>query len=154
MGEDEHVPCTFSGFSLARGKDRSLEQNQHFYLQKLERLHLEASFSEFRSMRMRLAWLANTRPDCQFEISQLAQVTEDRYLAEQPTLVRRLNRATRYAVDNRVSLKISTLEQKSPRVVGFADASFANNHDLSTQLGHICFLVDDQGRSVPISFKS
>ena len=105
-------------------------------------------------MRMRLAWLPNTRPDCQFEISQLAQVTENRYLAEQPTLVRRLNRATRYAVDNRVSLKISTLEQNSLRVVGFADASFANNHDLSTHLGHICFLADDHGRSDPISFKS
>ena len=78
MGEDEHVPCTFSGFSLARGKNGSLEQNQHFYLQKLERLHLEVSFSEFWSMHMRLAWLANTRTDCQLEISQLAQVTEDR----------------------------------------------------------------------------
>ena len=95
MGEDEHVPCTFSGSSLARGKDGFMEQIQHFYLQKLERLYLEASFSEFRSMRMRFAWLANTRPDCQFEISQLSQVTEDRYLVQQPTLVRHLNRATR-----------------------------------------------------------
>ncbi len=154
MGEDEHIPCTFSGFSLARGKDGSLEQNQHFYLQKLERLHLDASFSEFRSMRMRLAWLVNTRPDCQFEISQPAQVNEDRYLPEQPEIVRRLNRATRYAAEHRVSLKIAAVDQESLGVVGFADASFANNHDLSTQLGHICFLTDGHSRSVPISFKS
>ena len=32
--------------------------------------------------------------------------------------------------------------------------SFANNADLSTQLGVICLLVDDQGISVPIHFKS
>ena len=130
MGEDEHTPCTLSGFSLAHGKDGSLEQNQHFYLQKLERLHFHASFAEFRSMRMRLAWLANTRPNCQFEISQPAQVTEDRYLAEQPAIVRRLKRATRYATDRCVSLKIAALDQESLHVVGFADASFANSHDL------------------------
>ena len=86
MGEDEHISRTFFGFSLARTKDRSLEQNKHFYMHKLERLHLEASFLEFRSMRMRLGWLANTRPDCQFEISQLAQVNENRYLAEKPVI--------------------------------------------------------------------
>ena len=156
MDDDEQVSCTFtfSGFSPAHGKDSSLEQNQHFYLQKLERLHLDASFSEFRSMRMRLAWLANTRPDCQFEISQLAQVTKGRYLDEQPVIFRCLNKVTRYATDHRVSLKIPTLYQESLRVVGFADASFANNHDLSTQLGHICFLSDCYGRSVPITFNS
>ena len=74
MGEDEHIPCTVSGFSPARGKNDILEQNQHLYLQKLEQLHLDASFSEFRSMHMKLAWLANTFSDYQFEISQPTQV--------------------------------------------------------------------------------
>lgn len=39
------------------------------------------------------------------------------------------------------------------RVIGFADASFANNHDVSKQLGHICFLSDRNGNSVSIDFK-
>lgn len=155
MGEDEHIPCTFSGFSLSRNTaDGSLEQNQHFYLQKLEKLSLNATFAEFRSMRMRLAWLANTRPDCQFEISQLAQITEERFAKEQNAVIRRLDKTTKYAVDHRVSLKIPALDQDSLRVIGFADASFANNHDLSTQLGHICFLSDAHCRSVPIAFRS
>ena len=47
VGEDEHIPRTFSGFSLAHGKDGGLEQNQNFYLRKLERLHFGVSFSEF-----------------------------------------------------------------------------------------------------------
>lgn len=105
-------------------------------------------------MRMRLAWLANTRPDCQFEISQLAQVTENRFEADRSSFIRRLNKATRYATENFVSLKIPKLDASTARVVGFADASFANNDDLSTQLGHICLLVDDSNRSVPIHFKS
>lgn len=40
------------------------------------------------------------------------------------------------------------------KVVGFADASFANNHDLSTQLGHIVFLCDSTGNAAPIALKS
>lgn len=153
MGDDEHVPCTFSGFYLDR-KNGTLEQSQRSYLKKLESLPLQASFKEFRSMRMRLAWLANTRPDCQFEISQLAQVTENRFEADRSSFIRRLNKATRYATENFVSLKIPKLDASTARVVGFADASFANNDDLSTQLGHICLLVDDSNRSVPIHFKS
>ncbi len=96
----------------------------------------------------------NTRSDCLYEISQLAQVTEERYLTEKSKLVRQLNKATKYAVDNRISLKIPKLDRDSLRVVVFADASFANNHDLSTQLGHICFLSDWFGNSVPNDFKS
>ncbi len=97
---------------------------------------------------MRLAWLANTRPDCLYEISQLAKVTEERFLTEKSQLVRQLNKATKYAVDNRISLKIPKLDPYSLCVVGFADASFANNHHMSTQLGHICFLSDRYGNSV------
>ncbi len=88
------------------------------------------------------------------EISQLAQVTEDRFAKEPKLFIRRLNKATKYAVDSRFSLKIPKLDKDSLRVVGFSDASFASNHDLSTQLGHICFLADENGNSVPIDFKS
>lgn len=40
------------------------------------------------------------------------------------------------------------------RIIGFSDASFANNADLSTQLGHIFFLTDRDGTSVSIKLKS
>ncbi len=105
-------------------------------------------------MQMRLAWLANTRPDCLYEISQLAQVTEERFLTEKSQLVRQLIKATKYDVDNRISLKIPKLDRDSLCVFCLADASFANNYDMSTQLGHICFLSDRYGNSVPTSFKS
>ncbi len=71
-----------------------------------------------------------------------------------PALIRRLNKATKYAVDNRISLKIPRLDMDSLRIVGSSDASLANNYDLSTQLGHICFLADNDGNVVPIDFKS
>eukprot|EP00171_Calliarthron_tuberculosum_P022145 IDg22145t1 len=154
MGPDEAPPCAFSGFQLSQNSEGLLEQNQKLYITKLEALPLDASFSDFRSMRMRLAWLANTRPDCLFEISQLAQVTSERFHAEKTATLRRLNKATKFAVDNYVALKIPKLDKHSLKVIGFSDASFANNYDLTTQLGHITFIADKNNSAVPIHFKS
>ena len=154
MAEDQKLPCSFTGFSLGFEKGRTIVQDQHEYLKKLEKLPLTASFSQFRSMRMKLAWLANTRPDCLFEISQLAQVTEDMFNQKPKQILQRLNKAVAFAVDNRVSLRIPKLDKSTLRVTGYSDASFANNADLSTQLDHICFLRDDTGALIPIFFKS
>lgn len=154
VGDDEYLPCTFSGFHLEQDKDGCIVQHQNIYMQRLKALPLNATFTKFRSMRMRLEWLANARPDCLFEISQLAQVTEDRYDKERFSILRRLNMATKYTTDKRVVIEIPPLGRGSIRVFGFSDASFANNHDLSTQLGHISFLVDKKCRKVLIDFNS
>lgn len=105
-------------------------------------------------MRMRLPWLSNSRPDCLFGISQLSQMTEEFYRTERPALIHRINKAIRYAVDNRVKLSIEKPDLNTLRIIGFSDPSFANNRDLSSQLGHIFFLGDASNRSIPISLKS
>ena len=69
-------------------------------------------------------------------------------------ILQRLNKAVAFDVDNRVYLRIPKLEKSSLRAIGYSDASFVNNADLSTKLGHICFLGDDTGAVIPISFKS
>ena len=69
-------------------------------------------------------------------------------------ILHRLSKAVPFAVDNRVSLQIPKLDKRTPRVIGYSDAFFANNADLSTQLDHICFLGDNTGAVIPISFKS
>ena len=105
-------------------------------------------------MRMRLAWLSNSRPDCLFEISQIAHVTESMFEGSKKQVIKRLNKAVKYAINNQLSLKIRRLETKSLRIIGFSDASFANNADLSSQLGYIIFLGDRHDNVVPICFKS
>lgn len=142
-GDEEHIPCMFSGFSLPRDRDGNLEQNQHLYLQKLENLLLYAPFTEFQSMRMHLAWLANTLPACHFDISHLAQLSEERVPTEKSVLARRRDKATKYVRYHRISLNISKFDRDSVRVVDFADASFGSNFDLPTQFGHISFFADD-----------
>ncbi len=154
MTENQPLPCIFTDFSLHRDGDRIIHLEQHEYLRKLEHLDLSADFSSFRSMRVRLAWLANSRRDCFFEISQLAQVTEQMYLDNCVVHIKRLNKAVQYAVTNKINLKIPKLNPSTLRVIRFSDASFSNNADLSTQLGHICLLGDSSGNVIPISFKS
>lgn len=103
---------------------------------------------------MKLAWLGNKRPDCQLEISQLAQVTDELFYNDGATLIRRLNRAARYVNDNSIALNTPKLNKRSMRIIGYSDASFANNHDLSMELGHICFLVHEEGIAVPMDLRS
>lgn len=103
---------------------------------------------------MKLVWIANSRPDCLFEIAQLAQVTEGMF-TEQPTVyIKRFNKAIKYAIDNITALKVSKLDAGTLKIVGFSDASFANNYDLSSQLGYIIFLGNRSDTVVPLVFRS
>ncbi|CAN8072966.1 unnamed protein product [Agarophyton chilense] len=154
MGEEQSLPCSFTGFSLDRKPDTTIVQEQHSYLKKLEELPSDAKFSLFRSMRMKLAWLANTRPECLFQISQLAQVTETIFENDQKGVIRQLNRAVKYARQNILSLRIPRLNRETLRVIDYSDSSLANNRDMSSQLGHIVFLGDGTDNVVPIHFKS
>lgn len=79
MAEDTCPPCSCTGFALSESKNGSTQLEQHVYLRKLEQMPLDASFLHFKSMRIKLAWLSHTRPDCMFEIYQLVQVTEAKF---------------------------------------------------------------------------
>jgi len=81
-------------------------------------------------------------------------VTAERFQKERTAIIRRLNKAIHFAVNNPLALRLPKLDMETLKVVGFADASFANNHDLSTQLGHIVFLCDAKGNAAPIAFRS
>ena len=151
---DESLTLIFAGSALTREPDGSITISQSPYRKQLEFLDKSSTFSDFRSMRMKLAWLSNTRPDLLFEISQLAQITSYRFATSANACIKRLNSAVRYALDNDASLKFRRLERDSLRLVGFSDASYANNHDLTSQLGRIIMLSDKSNNSIPISFKS
>ena len=77
-GYDE-LPLSFSGFNISKFGEERLAIDKAFYSKNLEQLKLDATYTDFRSMRMKVACMANTRPDVQFEISQLAQVNQERF---------------------------------------------------------------------------
>lgn len=78
-------------------------------------------------MRMKLPWMANTRPDCIFEISQVEKLTEARFEEDKHTHIKMMNKEVSYAVDTDIHLKISKSDIESIKIFGFFDASIANN---------------------------
>ena len=150
----EELPFTFAGINIRLQPDDSFALDQLFYHQKLETLQTTATFSEFRSMRMKLAWLAHTRPDLCVDISQLAQITESVYNDGPKSAVKRLNKSIKFANDNLTHMKFPKLDLSTIRIVGYSDAAFASNSDLSSQLGRIVLLIDGSGAAAIVSFKS
>lgn len=128
--------------------------DQSFYLKKLECLELTSFFTQFRSMLMKLAWLPNTRLNLQFEISQLAQVTEQRFKKDATAHLKRLNNAIGYAHRNVAHLPFAKIGMDSARIVRYSDAAFANNHGLTSQIGRIILLVYDSDTAIQKSLKS
>ena len=124
---DENPPFTFAGFSIAKVTEVPYAIDHNFFMKKLEELELSSSLGKYRSMRMRLAWLANTRLDLQFEISQIAQFTAERFNDDVRATLLRLNAAILYAHYNTAHPKFLKLERSSLRIIGYSDAAFANN---------------------------
>ena len=88
MADDESLPCIFTGFRLELSERSSLSIDQHSYIKGILAPRLDARFSDFASLRMKLAWLTHTRPDCSYEVSQMAQVTTVRLDLELSKVIR------------------------------------------------------------------
>ena len=152
MKPSSSLPCEFSGFQLDFNKDNgAIQQNQRHYLRRLQQLDDDASFSNFRSMRMRLAWLSHTRPDFCYQISALVQIIESTYKITPKTFITQINRASNYTRLHTVAITFHQLDKATIKILGYADASFSNNLDLSSQLGFIILLSDKMHKVIQSS---
>lgn len=155
MDEDNEVPLEFTGVFLRKDKNGSLTIDQQEYLNKkpLPILTKESTYSEFSSARMRLAWMSHTRLDLLYDINQFAQVTEAIFSSHKSEIIEAYSKCLYSATEEPLSIRFPKLEKSSLKILGVSDASFANNRDLSSQLGYILFLSDTKS-VIPIIFKS
>ena len=70
-------------------------------------------------MRMKIGYLASTRPDIQFEISELTQITQKMFDRNAKAYVKQINSLIRYAHNNVAHLKFPSIERDALRIVGF-----------------------------------
>ena len=61
-------------------------------MRKLRPMSTDRSYSGFASLRMKLAWLAHSRPDCMFEVSKMTQVARKRLEEDRRNFLKRVNR--------------------------------------------------------------
>jgi hypothetical protein len=104
---------------------------------------------------MKLMWLAHSRPDVAYSSATAAQVTGEQWDSSRGSSIKRLNATVKRLHNSREeSMFFPRLGLDTLRILVYADASFGNNEDLSSQMGYVLFLTDDQNKSAPMSYKS
>ena len=150
---NQQEPFNFAGMHITES-DNIYHTDQDFYLSKIEQIPSNAEFSKFAFMRMKLSWLANTRRDIIFEISKIVIVARAMYEKDTTKHCKRFNKAIKYINDHKASICIPKLDCNSLRITAYSETAFANNVELSSQLGRIVLLTDDNRNSIPVSYKS
>ena len=123
-------------------------------MSKIEQILPNAEFRTTALMRMRLAWLANTRPNILLEISQIAQLTRSMYEKDMSTHCKRLKKLIKYLHDQKAPTRIPKLDYDSLRMTAYSDASISNNAGLSSRPGRIILLINDSHNAISVSYKS
>ncbi|KAA8498124.1 Transposon Ty4-J Gag-Pol polyprotein [Porphyridium purpureum] len=134
-------PFTFNGTHVTT-RGRTLTIDQDAYVQRCfgSSIPNVQTFEEFRSIRGKLAYLSSgTRPDIQCATAKLAQVTASSFTQEH---ARKVVRLAKYVNHHRVQVRYAPLDPATLRIRVFADASYASNHDHTSQLGFAIFLGD------------
>lgn len=127
-----------------------LEQPDH--ARHLQRLTPDAKFDSFRSLRHQLAWLGQTRPDLVSVANICSQVTTSNFGRAH---IKMLNDGVSHAhATQHLGLGMHPLHRRTLNILVYADASFGNNWDHSTQLEFFVFLTDGTARCNPIYYSS
>jgi hypothetical protein len=110
------------------------------------------SFIDFSSHRAKVSWICHTRPEVCYFASTPAQVTEHNLSPANVTSFDAILENLRKTADRK--LLFQNLEINSLRIVAYSEASFANNADLSSQLGFVIFFSDASGKCNVINYHS
>ena len=141
----------FAGVSISTVEDKVLIE-QTKYAERSKILPLDATYSDFRSARQKLMWLTHSRPDILCGVNKCTQVTEKEFCKESILFI---NRIIRYILkETRRSLNYRKLDLKTLHLRSYSDSSFADNSDLTTQLGHIVFLCDNEDNCSILHYSS
>lgn len=125
--------------------------NQEHYAKNLALTPIGCTFEQFRRDRALFTWITHTRPDVACIANRASQVTEKTFCKEK---VKELNKGVMMVkCSPSVGLQYGELTGDLHLKV-FADASYGNNDDLSSQLGYIILLSDDMGNCHVIDYRS
>lgn len=106
---------------------------------------------QYVSQRARGAYIASlSQPESSYDLSVAAQTTNP-----SSDDIKALNKRIQWQIENPTrGLRFIKLDQTSLRLLVFADASFANNKDLSSQIGYVLVLADATGSANIIHWSS
>lgn len=99
---------------------------------------------QYVAQRARGAYVASVcQPEASFDLSFAAQTVDP-----QDSDIKALNNRLRWQIENKTrGLKYVKLDENTLRLVIFSDASFANNKDLTSQIGYVIVLADGNNKA-------
>lgn len=146
----ESFPMKFNGMILEKSGNGYVI-NQHEYCTKMEPIPTELNYSELATFRGKLSYAAvSTRPDVSYASAALSQVTAAKFDESSKALLAQSLKLLKTPRD----IKILALDPESIYIAGYADGSFANNPDLSSQLGFIVVLKDKYDKTCIVHYGS
>jgi hypothetical protein len=97
-------------------------------------------YEQYVAQRALGAYIASmTQPEASFDLSFAAQTMDP-----QKEDIKILNKRLQWQLDNPDrGLRFVPIDLRTARLIVFVDASFANNKDLSSQIGYVIVLADD-----------
>lgn len=145
----EDKPVSFNGTVLTR-RGRDVIVDQHAYTDNLDS-DFPLTPEGFATARGKASYAtASTRPDQACAINQASQVRAALVEEKDHTLLA----SAITSLKHRRELIFPALDLKTLEIRVYADASWANNRDLSSQLGFMVFLVDGSGKCALINWQS
>jgi hypothetical protein len=149
----EH-PIKFNG-GIIRQQDHMITLTQERQCQNLTLVNIKEAITttssrgtirtaltlkdQYIAQRARGAYIASVcQPEASFDLSYAAQVTNP-----DEKDVKLLNKRIQWQIENSTrGLSFVKLDTKTLRLLVFTDSSFANNKDLSSQIGYVLVLAD------------
>ena len=164
FGIESQEKFTYIGINLQQTSDNEIILDQFTYIDNLHVIPLnkeqinnphrkvtDEERSCIRSAVGQLNWLANIScPEISFQVSMISSRIKDATVSD----IKETNKLIKHVKENKNFIKFPSLHRPSTKVVMFADASFNNLSDGSSQGGYIVLLVDKDNRCCPISWKS
>lgn len=148
------LPFKFNGAYIEQSDlaRHAIRMHQIPYTSQLGQLKKDYGSDDFATLRGQVAYAAAcTRPDVSFISAKLAQLNPE---STNEDHVKLLNHAVKHLPNQELGLVFRKLDLESLRVVGYSDASFAGNDDLSSQLGMIVLLMDSKNNATIMHYAS
>jgi hypothetical protein len=142
---------TFNGLFVRRTQS-GFVMNQRDYIENIPQGPCPRTRDDFASIRGSASYAtANTRPDVVAAVNMLSQVvpasaTEKDFIS--------LDEAVHKLKTSPIDLRYDGLGVEPICLRVYADASFANNPDLMSQIGHVAFIVDKHHKCALLSWSS
>jgi hypothetical protein len=160
------TPIKFNGGQITLNIDGSIifdqtRQCENLSLVNLKSVDITSSRADIRkavtpkdqyvAQRARGAYIASVcQPEASFDLSFAAQVINPR---EEDA--KKLNKRLQWQIDNKMrGLRFVPLDLESLKLVVFADASFANNNDNTSQIGFVIVLADESNSANIVHWSS